>query len=343
MFDSPESYKEYSDAEISQILAPTKQVALLLSSKDRIREALVSSIAAHPYSSLSFIKKMYVGFGERIDTIMPSRSLRTALLSFPVILFLIAGGVRYVAGESLPGDFLYSVKQMDERVQKVLARSGIVSAAAESHVIEMRLEEAERMIFQERANSAVNIRFTQDFNNYLVAAQDRIHVIDQVGQSPLIIAKIAAELQGLMRAHQHVIGSLAKNGKTFSDSELFNQNLQKHIQDISALYEEKKQRIRSERDAITRVAVETQLESTLENFSGAQAFFGQHVDLKDQPMIDYFNAQTNLIDDQIKKAKDALQKGAYDEALFSLYQTDQLVQETHILLKARVAFHISLD
>ena len=60
-------------------------------------------------------------------------------------------------------------------------------------------------------------------------------------------------------------------------------------------------------------------------------------------MIDYFNAQTNLIDDQIKKAKDALQKSAYDEALFSLYQTDQLIQETHIFLKARVVFHIPLD
>ncbi len=60
-------------------------------------------------------------------------------------------------------------------------------------------------------------------------------------------------------------------------------------------------------------------------------------------MIDYFNSRVGAINKQFEESKAAMLAGTYDEALFSLYQANQMVQEADILLKARIAFHIPLN
>lgn len=327
---------------LEKMFQNARNVALDVDARDRVKNNLIicveRDVAAHEgVQAVTYWSVLY-----QVGTVHIPHIVRVGVPFAFVVIVVVGGSVHFAAGGALPGDFLYPVKQVDEQVQRLLTRSDDTSAKAEGHFIEKRLGEIEDVIYRDEVDSARGQSMAQDFADSVSQARQHMAVMQEKGATSLMLAKIASELEGTLRAHQLVLTGLIGSEKNPEYARPITDQVQQDIDQMSDVRLGLHAVLKESREPELKIAAQTERDVLLESFLNTQVFFGGHAGPGDVQLISYFNDQITKINSIILEGDDQLDKGAYGHSLTAYEQAGRMLQEVDTMMKARLKFHIPL-
>lgn len=324
------------------IFRNAKHIVLDIDARERVKKNLIIIVER---DLIAHENVQAAGHGNVLYRLGMVRIPRVVRIGVPfafVVLILVGGSVHFAAGGALPGDFLYPVKQVDEQVQRLLSRSDDMSAKAEGHFIEKRLDEIESAMYRDEVDAARGQYMAQYVADAVSQTREHMALMKEKGATPLMMAKIASELEGTLRAHQVVLIGLVGSQKNSEHVRPVTDQVERSVDDISDIRLSLHSGLSESRELELKVAAQTERDVLLESFLGTQIFFGGHAGPGDMELVSYFNDQVVKINSMILEGDDQLEKGAYGRSLTAYEQAGRMLQEADTVIKARVKYHIPL-
>jgi hypothetical protein len=154
---------------------------------------------------------------------------RTLVTLSIILVFLVTGSALGAKADSaLPGDWLYPVKiGLNEKVMEVLAFSEENKANLNIKLVNLRLEEAEKLLMQGNLNIKLESQINNDFNNHAKKASQAINNLKNTTKLNLSSTQSDAEnivlnFESSLRAHEHILQVLQENNSHGVSNSLVN-------------------------------------------------------------------------------------------------------------------------
>jgi hypothetical protein len=209
-----------------KIIRNAKKVSLSFDERESMRTNLLSYMSEVPLSAnavwnepprrsiLSFLQN-YAG----TSVLMP------ALLLF----VLIGGGTLTLASQgALPGDAMYSMKKLSEKIDLFFAFTPAAEARINAMQAVRRLEEAEVLSSQGRFTGVAKVSLETSFSEASGAALQRIGQLESENKSTGL--KVLTEFRGNLFAHKDILQSMVSN----ADDSAFS-SLPQEVQSVIAI------------------------------------------------------------------------------------------------------------
>ncbi len=162
-------------------------------------------------------KTFYTEYFKTLYTKKPE--LIYALAAF-VLIFGSASGAVYAAQDSLPGELLYPVKiQVNERVERVAARTTIAKAKVAVKQAVTRLEETKQIIELKRVDAETEAAANMRFSSSSDAVESSIDQLEKEGRFDLAI-KINADFEDILNKQEKDISAALEKASTSSKQKL---------------------------------------------------------------------------------------------------------------------------
>lgn len=183
-----------SDEVIAAFFAPAQETCMTVQEKES------AHAAALQVRSWGFLR------------LLPSLGWGVPALS--IVLVVLAGaGMSYAAGDSLPGDFLYPIKKVQENIQTDLPFGTQSHAETRTAQVGIRLKEAESLRAKNRLSKQVGESVDQEFRLERRSALDNIQQLISEGKE-----EQASSLHARLNAYQDAYDRLM-NGHLRGDPE----------------------------------------------------------------------------------------------------------------------------
>ncbi len=186
----------------------SREISLSEAERSRMEGMLREYVAMKPIRGLSDARS-------RASTFLPlpvfaffTRHLMPIAL---VVAILLTGSVSYAAEGALPGDFLYPVKvNVNEKVATTLATTPQAKASVEASLAEKRLEEATRLVSENKLTSTTSAELAANFSTHADAAVADTQKVNQ-NDAPAA-ATLASNFQADLSAHADILAMLGSDG-----------------------------------------------------------------------------------------------------------------------------------
>jgi hypothetical protein len=185
----------------------SRRAALSNDEREALRESLMSYIDKHPVEAES---ETPAKSKKKLSKQITKRgSLSPKLLSVAVVLvgLMTAGGLVYASGKSVPGEGLYRVKGINEKVKRSLALSDESRIKVEIALAKERLLEAEKLERNNRLYGNIKTRLHNDFDHHVKTATDNIKALIQQNKISEAM-NYNLSLAAVVSSHQAIIGFL---------------------------------------------------------------------------------------------------------------------------------------
>ncbi|MFZ2072123.1 MAG: DUF5667 domain-containing protein [Minisyncoccia bacterium] len=132
-----------------------KKISLNKEEKSSVRNILISYSKKSPYYGEK------TSYGRLFNFVFVSNK-RVLISAFVILLLILGGGTSYAAENSLPGDFLYTIKvHVNENVEGFLALNPKARAKLNEKIIEKRLEEVDKLASLGKLNEKNKIKIEE--------------------------------------------------------------------------------------------------------------------------------------------------------------------------------------
>lgn len=223
------------EKKFKNLIKQARKTALLKEEKERINLNLVKFIKENPVRNAAFERPLYnIEAKSSFKTIMnylfgkPARNY--AFLAIAILLFGGAG-ISFAAQGSLPGDILYPIKiGFNEKVSEIVLFSNEAKAKYNIQLVQLRLQEAERMALSGKLDSAKTAELKNLLNRHIAGVRSRSGNIKN-GNAMNIIADIDSELEASLDAHSRILSEIANAQKEQDKTTVFVKNILADVQE----------------------------------------------------------------------------------------------------------------
>lgn len=193
-----------------------KKISLSFDERESIRAELLSHINDVPVSgNIMWSEPPRRSILSFLQTYAGTSVLMPALLLF----VLIGGGTLTLASQgSLPGDTMYSVKKLSEKIDLFFAFTPAAEARINAMQAVRRLEEAEVLSSQGRFTGVAKVSLETSFSEASGAALERIGQLENENKSTGL--KVLTEFRGNLSAHKDILQTMVANADNDSLSSL---------------------------------------------------------------------------------------------------------------------------
>lgn len=289
------------------------------------------------------------GFSEGVAVKEGASSPRSRLHFAGITGAMILSGIalRHSAGSALPGDTLYPVKRVDERVSVLLARSDIVSAEAESFLLDQHLYEVEMLASGGRLTPATSQYIAANLAEDLREMEERLMTIEQHTSRTLTLAGIESQIEATIRAHMSVLDAVKDRRLASLESanpimHLLEQEKEKIARSLRSRSEREKQLI-AKTGTDMQTAAETEISAVSGKVNGLHTVVADYTDLQNKEVLSYLFNRLEDLNGKVAKAKVKLKEEAYGETLLTLKQAYGIAQEIKIFIRANKTLGVPMD
>ena len=195
---------------MERLFKKIKKETLNLDEKTKIYSTLRNFVAENPVRNIKspFYESWFV--------------FRQRMIAIPIAVILIfvltAGSTVFAAKKSLPGDKLYPVKMLNEKVESIMALGPKAKAQVEvSHAIS-RLEEVEQLV---TSNKQLGKGSGEEMgNNFQAQAQDATDNINELKNNGREedASKIHSDFKTMLTVHEKTITELSNSTSTETET-----------------------------------------------------------------------------------------------------------------------------
>jgi len=287
------------------------------------KQQLVSLLRERPMVRMEFDDR-HTQQRSPMNQLFPLLSLRPMYIALVLALAVTVatgGGAAIAAEQSLPGDVLYTVKlNVNEPVKAALTFDAKARANVEAKRAERRLEEAEKISAEARAELEPEVRaeISTNFKRFADQTRERIAAVDVEGDTHGA-AELSVNFATALRAHDAVLARLSAEATASSTQKIELDDLRDDVKE-------------------TTLAVSADLKAAAEGRQKA-------VENKIAEVVKFIvevKQQTNA-DARLAAARAALAAGtaklkaaAYAEAIVEFNKAFDLAQEAKTDVKAKV-------
>jgi hypothetical protein len=175
------------EQDIIAMLAPLQEMRLEVSEKEILYAALKHSLRPSFFSFSRY----------RLSWAVPVLAL--------LLVISASAGISYAAESSLPGDFLYPFKQVEEQIQTRFNLSEKSRAQASAQHLGTRVQEVQELEKRQRLNDNISVAVDQEFRLERRMALSSIQQLDQDGEK-----ETASSLRARLNAYQDAYERLQK-------------------------------------------------------------------------------------------------------------------------------------
>src|SRR3989338_10455863 len=130
--------------------------------------------------------------------------MRPIAIGLAVLILFSSAGLSYAAGNTLPGDFLYSIKtKVNEPLTGLLAISTTAKTEWAMDVAEERIKEATVLAAESRLNEQVQHKIETDFEKHARVAIDNIEA--GANAEPELSANAAASFEARLSEYGRIL------------------------------------------------------------------------------------------------------------------------------------------
>ncbi len=131
-----------------------------------------------------------------------------------ILIFALAGSAAFAAKKSLPGDKLYSIKMLNEKVESMIAIDSKTKAQIEiSHAIS-RLQEVEQIVTSNRQlDKGDGKKIGDNFQEQVQEATNNINELRNRGREK-DASEIHSDFRTMLTEHEKTITELSNSGDT---------------------------------------------------------------------------------------------------------------------------------
>lgn len=141
-----------------------------------------------------------------------SKSWTISLITF-LSVFLILGGISWAAENSLPNSVLYPMKvNVNDKIRLVMASSPEAKAKLEIKLSQKRLEEAEKLIINDKLSERAKTKLLANFHAQINGAKKQINILKSEGKLKHT-AEISSDLESSLKTHEAILNTLANEKK----------------------------------------------------------------------------------------------------------------------------------
>ena len=257
--------------------------------------------------------------------------IRQKTFIVPVVLFLIfslSTGTVLASKNSLPGDILYPVKLLNEKLESATSLSKISQVEVEVKHTITRLTETEKLASEGRLNNNLGTEIEKQFKTQ---AEQTINNINQLKDGGALIdaAKISSNFESSLSHHEKTINQLnnnAINTKGRDGLSGISSSVQSKIEETSKIQDSFENSIASSSDKVSAKSyAEDKLKSAQEKINVLEKHIENSRNTNQNSNIEVktnINNAKNIIGQSQKK----IDEGSLNDAFKLLKQADQTTQ-----------------
>ena len=271
--------------------------------------------------------------------------LKYTSIASVVLIAIGLSGVSLAANSSLPGDIFYPFKiGVNERVLGFVQFSDEAKAQYNANLAELRLQEFEKIVVDEKVNESVKKKFNELLDEHIEKIQDsslNIKAKKGIGLS----AQIDSELEASLNAHKKILDKLSLNENSGSTKEIksFIPSVEDKIKSIKKYRENNEGDLSKETSEKMKKVAEDKLHLAKIKVEEVGKFVEKKED--DISKDAFNNAKENLknAEELISQGSGELESKNYDKAFASFQKSIRISQETQISIARSISLKVDLS
>ncbi len=301
------------EKEAKNLLAPLRHVRLTPAEREAMLRSILSTPAPWSFSLLFSMKQM---------------------AAVCAAFVLVAGsGITYAAESALPGDVLYPVKDVTERLRGTLAVNAKAKAEWHSTLALRRLEEGETLAAQGRLTAEAEVQLTERFRGHAEDVALDIAVLADTDESESA-ATIGADFEATLSAHEALLQRIARS-RDGEDGRMEGliaevRGKAKHTNEARARMQKKVLAALDTRGSLKK-ATESTILTTRKRIDEARTFLSQSSSAP--ALAGEMAVKLSRAEDGMKKGRVQIDAGAVGSALDQVSSALAAAEEARITLK----------
>lgn len=259
--------------------------------------------------------------------------IRQKTFIVPIVLFLIfslSTGTVLASKNSLPGDVLYPVKLLNEKLESATSLSKISQVEVEVKHTITRLTETEKLASEGRLNNNLGTEIEKQFDTQ---AKQTIQNITELKDSGALIdaAKISSDFESSLSHHEKAISQLSNSTTTETKGRIklsdISSNIQNKIEETSKIQTSLENSIASSSDKVSAKSyAENKLKSSQEKINVLQKHIENSGNTNQNTNIE---VKTNIDDAKniINQSQKKIDEGSLNDAFKLLKQADKTTEK----------------
>lgn len=339
------------EKEIKKILERAKNIRLLATEKEEVRENLELFIKKHPVINNDNVRHIQqeskisaYPLGGLIGLIQLQTKKIKLMPIVLVIALLVTGSASFAAENDLPGDFLYPVKiNVNEEVHSLLAVSNEAQARWDARRAERRLEEAEELAARGELTSDIRAKLEAKFESHAEAFEDRASRIE-TKQGTESAFELHSNFEASLRAHERILAQIS------TDKEGVRDEIKPLLIEVKARLDTAAQersdaeiKISNDTSAEIKVAAEGKLKAAEAKIEEARNFVAKTETSVSAETHAKAEAQLNLAEEVIARGKVEIENEMYGKAFASFQEAIRIAQEAKLIVETEDRIDVEID
>lgn len=188
--------------EFKKIEQEAKRVGLRAHEKEGAKQHLLAFMRLHPVRNAAAARPLGVGSGSFVNHFVHA-------MPIVLILAVLFGGVAFGAEGSLPGDALYPIKVgVNEKVVAVFSFSEAGKADWEATLATRRLEEAEKLAFEDKLSDEKKEEIGNRFEFHMENVATKLDALEEK-ENFAAAAEVSSKLEVKLAEHEKTLKAFA--------------------------------------------------------------------------------------------------------------------------------------
>jgi len=258
-------------------------------------------------------------------------------------LLLVTGGTSLFAENSLPGDYLYSLKvNINEKIQGLAAITPEAKAKFALEVTDRRLKEVALLSTQGKLDDSTRIIIQNELTKQAGQVQNQVASLVAV-QNVKAAQEVATNYESSLKVHELILQKISSTQASTSDMSTHIDSIIGTVQTEIATSTESRLTLQTNEltsDSNNKDKVIKKLIDTKAKFEELNDLIAKtNISSKTSAVITTYTLQTNQY---ITDADYLIKQEQYPTALAKLQQVDQLVSDAEAIVNADVSTSVSL-
>ena len=319
----------------------TTRIKLAPESKARIREEVVAFMAAHP-REMRVVRAAPYSWQGMQDRFWGLASFVRVVPAVIILCLSVIAGIEYTAGDTVPGDTLYPVKRINERISGLLARSEIASAQVDARLLDVRLEEMEELVYTNELTPDMISQLVEDLSTSVDRTAGHIDALKKTTDDPRrTVASFTAEVLVTLQTHRIILSKLTASRSPNPVAPVLDA-LDAQSTRLAAMRNEAIGELIRMNGREVEIAASAAIESFAEDLRQlTEVLRSNPVGESDHEREAYLTRTLSSINEQVLDAQTKREKGLFGEAFVAFQQAWRTSKEANILLEAHEKFQIA--